>query len=218
MRLKGILKTWDEERGFGFISPTGGGDEVFVHISEFPRDGSRPAVGEWLSFEIAPGKDGRQQAVRIRRRPTRGRSEYKPSRAAVTIIVAVLLVALSTFAYYTYQSVERQTRGQQPAPAAPVTTPEPSTSVAASRKRASKESAPSTVSTTPEPQELVPPETSTTPESRAEMQFRCDGRTRCSQMTSCAEAKFFLTNCHGTQMDGDHDGIPCEQQWCTSPF
>lgn len=52
----------------------------------------------------------------------------------------------------------------------------------------------------------------------AATQFRCDGRTMCSQMTSCDEATFFLKNCPGTQMDGDHDGIPCEQQWCTGPF
>jgi hypothetical protein len=34
-------------------------------------------------------------------------------------------------------------------------------------------------------------------------------------MTSCAEAAFFLKNCPGTQMDGNKDGVPCEQQWCT---
>ena len=45
---------------------------------------------------------------------------------------------------------------------------------------------------------------------------RCDGRTRCSQMTSCDEAKFFLKNCPGVQMDGDNDGVPCEQQWCSA--
>jgi hypothetical protein len=43
----------------------------------------------------------------------------------------------------------------------------------------------------------------------------CDGRIHCSQMTSCAEAQFFLANCPGTEMDGDHDGIPCERQWCS---
>lgn len=42
----------------------------------------------------------------------------------------------------------------------------------------------------------------------------CDGRRHCSQMTSCAEAQFFLANCPETQMDGDHDGVPCESQWC----
>jgi hypothetical protein len=44
--------------------------------------------------------------------------------------------------------------------------------------------------------------------------FKCDGRTYCSQMTSCAEATYFLQHCPGTKMDGNHDGVPCEQQWC----
>jgi hypothetical protein len=44
--------------------------------------------------------------------------------------------------------------------------------------------------------------------------FKCDGRIYCSQMTSCAEATYFLRNCPGTKMDGDHDGVPCESQWC----
>ncbi|MBK6553087.1 MAG: excalibur calcium-binding domain-containing protein [Rhodocyclaceae bacterium] len=48
----------------------------------------------------------------------------------------------------------------------------------------------------------------------AETQFKCDGRTYCSQMTSCAEATYFLKNCPGVKMDGNHDGVPCEQQWC----
>lgn len=43
---------------------------------------------------------------------------------------------------------------------------------------------------------------------------RCDGRTRCTQMSSCAEATWFLKNCPGAQMDGNHDGVPCERQWC----
>ena len=44
--------------------------------------------------------------------------------------------------------------------------------------------------------------------------FHCDGRTRCQQMHSCAEATYFLQNCPNVKMDGNHDGIPCEQQWC----
>ena len=44
--------------------------------------------------------------------------------------------------------------------------------------------------------------------------FSCDGRQHCSQMTSCAEATYFIQQCPNTQMDGNHDGVPCEQQWC----
>ena len=50
--------------------------------------------------------------------------------------------------------------------------------------------------------------------SEAVGQYKCDGRTHCSQMTSCAEATYFLKNCPGVKMDGDNDGIPCEEQWC----
>jgi hypothetical protein len=44
----------------------------------------------------------------------------------------------------------------------------------------------------------------------ATSRFRCDGRVYCSQMTSRAEAEFFVRNCPNTKMDGDGDGIPCE--------
>jgi hypothetical protein len=40
--------------------------------------------------------------------------------------------------------------------------------------------------------------------------FSCDGRVYCTDMTSRAEAEYFIRNCPGTKMDGDHDGIPCE--------
>ena len=44
--------------------------------------------------------------------------------------------------------------------------------------------------------------------------FSCDDRQHCSQMTSCAEATYFIQQCPNTQMDGNNDGVPCEQQWC----
>lgn len=52
------------------------------------------------------------------------------------------------------------------------------------------------------------------PSSSTHQKFRCDGREYCSQMRSCEEATFFIQNCPNTKMDGDHDGVPCERQWC----
>lgn len=54
--------------------------------------------------------------------------------------------------------------------------------------------------TSPAAPKLAPPKES----------FSCDGRQYCSQMRSRAEAEYFLKNCPNTKMDGDHDGIPCE--------
>lgn len=52
------------------------------------------------------------------------------------------------------------------------------------------------------------------PAAAAASPYQCDGRTMCSQMRSCGEAQYFLQHCPGTKMDGDNDGVPCEQQWC----
>jgi hypothetical protein len=51
--------------------------------------------------------------------------------------------------------------------------------------------------------------------SKPKGNFECDARKYCSQMTSCAEAKYFLADCAGVKMDGDANGVPCEQQWCS---
>ena len=192
MPRTGTLRTWHEDRGFGFIAPTDGGREIFVHVSAFPRDGSRPTVGESLTYDVGPGKDGKAQALHVQRRALAGAAgaagaaqrvgpAARPSRVArrgsrplITALVVVGLVATGVFGY---------ARLQRPAPAA----------------------------------DLVPLSAADAVASPAAA-FRCDGRTHCSQMTSCAEAKFFLAHCPGTQMDGNRDGVPCEQQWCTSPF
>ena len=49
----------------------------------------------------------------------------------------------------------------------------------------------------------------------SEQHFTCDGRQHYSQRASCAEVTYFLKNCPGVKLDGDHDGIPCEQQHYT---
>ena len=46
-------------------------------------------------------------------------------------------------------------------------------------------------------------------------QLQCEpGKSSCSRMTSCTEAFFHQERCGVANMDGDRDGIPCEQQWC----
>lgn len=45
--------------------------------------------------------------------------------------------------------------------------------------------------------------------------FECrPEKNSCSKMTSCAEALFHQERCEVADMDGDHDGIPRERQWC----
>ena len=178
MQLTGVLRSWNDDRGCGFIAPTHGGAEVFVHVSAFPRDGSRPVEGESLVYELGRGQNGNPQAVRVVRQAfgTRSsRSKVFPQRTVKRSPVRLLvigLLALGCIAFGYNRFVK---------------------------------SAGQTLSGAAEPLSSHAPTQST---------YRCDGRTYCSQMTSCAEATYFLKNCPGVKMDGNNDGIPCEQQWC----
>jgi cold shock CspA family protein len=179
MRRHGTLRKWNDDRGFGFIIRPGSHEELFVHISAFPKDGIRPRAGETLSFDVEISPDGRQRAVAVERpggRKAAARNtalrRHPGNRVSFTRLVAgAAVVAIGLAVYKNYNAQRRE----QPAYPAAST------------------------------------ELATAP---ADSTFRCDGRTHCSQMTSCAEAEYFLKNCPGVQMDGNHDGEPCEQQWC----
>ncbi len=195
MRFDGTLIRWNDERGFGFIRAVSSDQEIFVHVSAFARDERRPTVGEALSFEVEAGPDGKKRAVRVTR--SGQTSTAIPKRVA--------------------RSDERPAR-QRPTPRGGVVSRAfviallAGAGVFGARMFLSDASvgAPTDASTDAPTVQAAP--SAPSPETL----FRCDGRTRCSQMTSCNEAKYFLQHCPGVQMDGNHDGVPCEQQWCTS--
>ena len=65
MRLKGVIKSWNDERGFGFIQPAQGGEDIFFHISAFSRGEDRPQVNQRVSFDVIPGRQGKQRARNV---------------------------------------------------------------------------------------------------------------------------------------------------------
>lgn len=59
----GTVKWFNEAKGFGFISPSDGGKDVFVHFSAIQADGFRTlAEGQAVSFEVEQGPKGPQAA------------------------------------------------------------------------------------------------------------------------------------------------------------
>lgn len=182
MKEDGRLSKWNDDRGFGFITPANGKSDVFAHISAFPKDGYLPKIGERLVFDVETGKDGRKRATNLDcpERPKKSavsmhvtsNDEYrqkKRKRGGISVIWGlIVLIGVGVYAY---------SQSGRPLP-------------------------------------FQIPYLNQQSQKISSANFSCDGRTHCSQMRSCEEAKYFLKNCPGVKMDGNHDGNPCEQQWC----
>jgi cold shock CspA family protein len=67
MQFEGVLVAWNPEAGVGTLKPRGGGDDVFVGLGAFPMDGDGPRLDEAYRFEIVSSREGRKQAVHLKR-------------------------------------------------------------------------------------------------------------------------------------------------------
>ena len=62
----GTVKFFNEQKGYGFISPEGGGNDAFVHISAVERAGMRTLDRDQrVSFELETDRRGKTSAVNI---------------------------------------------------------------------------------------------------------------------------------------------------------
>ena len=56
---EGTIKWFNDSKGFGFICPDDGGDDLFVHHSEIEMQGyASLAEGQAVEFEVGEGKKG----------------------------------------------------------------------------------------------------------------------------------------------------------------
>ncbi len=63
MSTKGTVKWFNSSKGFGFIEPTEGGDDVFAHFSEIQMDGYKTlAEGQEVVYELEDGDKGPKAA------------------------------------------------------------------------------------------------------------------------------------------------------------
>ena len=65
MPFTGTLKSWHDDRGFGFIEPAQGGQDIFVHIKSITPRCSKPQVGQRVTFEVELNPQGKKRATNV---------------------------------------------------------------------------------------------------------------------------------------------------------
>lgn len=65
MRYQGKITNWNDDKGFGFITPNGGRNQVFLNINSFANRQGRSVGNEIVTYELKTDAKGRAQAERV---------------------------------------------------------------------------------------------------------------------------------------------------------
>lgn len=103
--IKGVLKTWKEDRGFGFIVPDGGGKDIFIHISALKGTSRRPVTGDVIHYQVAKDNRGKYKAVNayidgVEIIEEKSQSEPANNTVKVVAILVGVAVILTLVAYF----------------------------------------------------------------------------------------------------------------------
>jgi CspA family cold shock protein len=61
-----MVKWFNERKGYGFIVPDDGSDDLFVHHSEIQQGGASLDEGQKVEYEIGKGEKDRPCAIKVR--------------------------------------------------------------------------------------------------------------------------------------------------------
>ncbi|MDN3555530.1 cold shock and DUF1294 domain-containing protein [Halomonas maura] len=102
MRSQGKITNWKDDKGFGFITPSGGGQQVFVHIKSFLNRQRRPVGNEIVTYELRADAKGRARAEQVafagEHPPLSATSSGRGNVSLLWAAVFLIFVAVSAFA------------------------------------------------------------------------------------------------------------------------
>lgn len=100
MRHAGRITEWHDEKGYGFVTPNGGGDRAFVHIKAMGAIHRRPTTGTLISYKPMRDGKGRLNATEVRFAGSRVRSAARRQHGFPSKTVAIGVLTVLAAAWY----------------------------------------------------------------------------------------------------------------------
>ena len=94
MRTRGKITFWNDEKGYGFITPSAGSKQVFVHVRAFSNRSRRPEINQFVTFSLSTDKQGRPCAVRVMMAGEQMPSEIQRNDSLLLIAGAALFLVI----------------------------------------------------------------------------------------------------------------------------
>ena len=88
---EGIIKSWLNDKGFGFIQPNEGGKDIFIHIRDLKHENYQPVVGDKIIYKISSDKNGKLRASDAFIKGQHITNKEKPIKKTKTIQLNLLL-------------------------------------------------------------------------------------------------------------------------------
>lgn len=104
-KLNGKILKWNDEKGFGFIKPESGSEEIFFHIRSFRTGELRPRAGMQVSFELGVDREGRKQAQYVRATNYQRKSYFAVIKAFTIAAIFLAAIAMGSVVGYVPKAI-----------------------------------------------------------------------------------------------------------------
>ena len=93
-RIKGRITSWNDEKGFGFITPCSGGKQLFIHIKSFSNHNRRPKVNQFVTYALSSDKQGRPCAINAKFTGERFTQKTKQRNSSLSVVSATFFLVI----------------------------------------------------------------------------------------------------------------------------
>ena len=94
MRTKGKITSWNDDKGYGFITPFAGGKRVFIHIKAFSNSNRRPEINQVVTYALSSDKQGRPCAANATLAGDKLPEKTKQKNGSLPTIVAAFFLVI----------------------------------------------------------------------------------------------------------------------------